>query len=85
MEDAYKNALNVVRNTLREADFVSDADKANLLVDEAMMIIDLVLMGEEDENLDSHLSCPSWPNCDEQWTGCRLAAGDDVEMFGHKD
>ena len=49
MENMYKNALNVIRTTLREIDFVSDADKANLLVDEAMMYIDLVLMGEEDE------------------------------------
>ena len=60
MEDAYKNALNVVRNTLREADFVSDADKANLLVDEAMMIIDLVLMGEEDEKIICSDDPSSW-------------------------
>ena len=58
MEDAYKNALNVVRNTLREADFVSDADKANLLVDEAIMYIDLVLMGEENEE-NNYCNSPS--------------------------
>lgn len=49
VENMYKNALNIIRTTLREVDFVSDADKANLLVDEAMMYIDLVLMGEDNE------------------------------------
>jgi hypothetical protein len=78
----YINALRVIRDTLRNADFVTNADIANDLVDEAMMIVDLVLM--EDETTDPHLACPAYPNCDINWTGCRLEAGDDVEMFGNK-
>ena len=44
----YMNALRVIRDTLRNADFVTNADIANDLVDEAMMIVDLVLMEDTD-------------------------------------
>ena len=45
----YINALRVIRDTLRNADFVSDPDIANTLVDEAIMIVDLVLMEDRSE------------------------------------
>jgi len=45
----YINALRVIRDTLRNADFVTNADIANDLVDEAMMIVDLVLMEDTNE------------------------------------
>jgi hypothetical protein len=45
----YIKALRVVRDTLRNADYVTNPDIANDLVDEAMMIIDLVLMDDTDE------------------------------------
>ena len=48
----YINALRVIRDTLRNADFVSNPDIANDLVDEAMMIVDLVLMEDRDETID---------------------------------
>lgn len=48
----YINALRVIRDTLRNADFVSNADIANDLVDEAMMIVDLVLMEDRNETTD---------------------------------
>lgn len=51
MNDAtpYINALRVIRDTLRNIDYTTNADIANNLVDEAMMIIDLVLMEDTDE------------------------------------
>lgn len=54
MNDAapYINALRVIRDTLRNADFVSNPDIANDLVDEAMMIVDLVLMEDRNETTD---------------------------------
>ena len=54
MNDAtpYINALRVIRDTLRNADFVSNPDIANDLVDEAMMIVDLVLMEDRNETID---------------------------------
>lgn len=56
MNDAtpYINALRVIRDTLRNADFVSNPDIANDLVDEAMMIVDLVLMEDTDEKTNCH-------------------------------
>ena len=51
----YINALRVIRDTLRNADFVSNPDVANDLVDEAMMIVDLVLMEDRDETIDPTL------------------------------
>ena len=48
----YINALRVIRDTLRNADFVSNPDIANDLVDEAMMIVDLVLMEDRNETTD---------------------------------
>lgn len=48
----YINALRVIRDTLRNADFVSNPDIANDLVDEAMMIVDLVLMEDRNETID---------------------------------
>jgi len=48
----YINALRVIRDTLRNADFVSNPDIANDLVDEAMMIVDLVLMEDRNEIID---------------------------------
>ena len=48
----YINALRVIRDTLRNADFVSNPDIANDLVDEAMMIVDLVLMEDCNETID---------------------------------
>lgn len=48
----YINALHVIRDTLRNADFVSNPDIANDLVDEAMMIVDLVLMEDRNETID---------------------------------
>ena len=44
-----------------------------------------VTLKNDDEYIDPHILCPSYPNCDEQWTGCRVICGDDVELFGHKD
>ena len=54
MNDAapYINALRVIRDTLRNADYVSNPDIANDLVDEAMMIVDLVLMEDCNETID---------------------------------
>lgn len=46
----YINALRVIRDTLRNADFVTNADIANDLVDEAMMIVDLVLMDDTNDS-----------------------------------
>ena len=46
----YINALQVIRDTLRNADYVTNPDIANDLVDEAMMIVDLVLMDDTNEN-----------------------------------
>ena len=57
----YINALRVIRDTLRNADFVTNADTANDLVDEAMMIVDLVLM--EDTNETTTIG----PNDDIPW------------------
>ena len=37
------------------------------------------------EEVDDHIGCPSWPNCDEAPLGCKLKMGDDVEWFGHRD
>ena len=48
----YINALRVIRDILRTADFVSNPDIANDLVDEAMMIVDLVLMEDRNETID---------------------------------
>ena len=45
----YINALRVIRDTLRNAYYVTNPDIANDLVDEAMMIVDLVLMDDTDE------------------------------------
>ena len=56
MNDAapYINALRVIRDTLRNADYVTNPDIANDLVDEAMMIVDLVLMENTDEKTNCH-------------------------------
>ena len=48
----YINALRVIRDTLRNADYVTNPDIANDLVDEAMMIVDLVLMEDRNETID---------------------------------
>ena len=48
----YINALRVIRDTLRNVDFVSNPDIANDLVDEAMMIVDLVLMEDRNETIN---------------------------------
>ena len=37
------------------------------------------------EWIDPHLSCSSYPECDEMPIGCRVMMGKDVEMFGHRD
>ena len=60
MNDAtpYINALRVIRDTLRNADYVTNPDIANDLVDEAMMIVDLVLMEDTDEKTTC-LDCES--------------------------
>jgi hypothetical protein len=34
---------------------------------------------------ESHLGCPSYPNCDLDPNGCRQISGDDVEYYGHRD
>ena len=82
----YINALRVIRDTLRNAEYVTNPDIANDLVDEAMMIVDLVLMDDSECNKqDSHLICPSYPNCDESPLGCRILMGNDVEYYGAKD
>ena len=63
MNDAtpYINALRVIRDTLRNADFVSNPDIANDLVDEAMMIVDLVLMEDRNETIDHTMQfCTSY-------------------------
>ena len=36
-------------------------------------------------NVDPHIGCFSWPNCDEDPNGCRLLMGDDVESYGYRD
>jgi hypothetical protein len=33
----------------------------------------------------NHVSCPAYPNCDEDPNGCRLSMGDDVEEYGMRD
>lgn len=88
MNDAtpYINALRVIRDTLRNADYVTNPDIANDLVDEAMMIVDLVLMDDSECNKqESHLGCPSYPNCDESPLGCRILMQNNVEYYGAKD
>ena len=45
----YINALRVIRDTLRNADFVTSPDTANVFVDEAMMVVDLMLMEDTNE------------------------------------
>jgi len=37
------------------------------------------------EEVDDHLVCPSWPNCDIDPNGCRVEMGDDVEWYGYRD
>ena len=34
---------------------------------------------------DSHLICPSYPNCDIDPNGCGVVMGDDVEWYGQRD
>ena len=55
----YINALRVIRDTLRNADYVTNPDIANDLVDEAMMIVDLVLMEDcnEETNHSVNTGC----------------------------
>ena len=36
-------------------------------------------------NIDPHLGCYSYPNCDEAPTGCRVVMGEDVEPIGYRD
>ena len=36
-------------------------------------------------NIDPHLGCYSYPNCDEAPTGCRVIMGKDVEPIGYRD
>ena len=63
MNDAapYINALRVIRDTLRNADYVTNPDIANDLVDEAMMIVDLVLMEDRNETIDNTMQfCTSY-------------------------
>jgi hypothetical protein len=33
----------------------------------------------------NHVSCPAYPNCDEDPNGCRVCMGDDVEEYGMRD
>ena len=36
-------------------------------------------------NIDPHLACFSYPNCDEAPIGCCVVMGKDVEPIGHRD
>lgn len=33
----------------------------------------------------NHVSCPAYPNCDEDPNGCRLCMGNNVEEYGMRD
>ena len=35
-------------------------------------------------DIERHIGCPSYPNCDIDPLGCILEMGEDVELFGHK-
>ena len=37
-----------------------------------------------DEDLDPHLGCYSYPDCDLNPNGCKILMGKDAEPFGHK-
>lgn len=37
------------------------------------------------DDLDRHLGCFSYPNCDEAPMGCKVIMGKDVEPYGHRD
>jgi len=41
--------------------------------------------GDESSYNYSHVACPSYPNCDMDPMGCRLAMGDNVEEYGMRD
>jgi hypothetical protein len=49
--------------------------------------VDFAVVKEEDEEqeIDKHLGCPSYPNCDEAPMGCIVQSGGDVEWYGHRD
>ena len=42
-------------------------------------------MTKQEKYDEKHLGCYSYPNCDEGVGGCRVAMGDDVEEYGHRD
>ena len=47
--------------------------------------VDFAVSKEEEQEIDRHLGCPSYPNCDEAPMGCIAQFGEDVERYGHRD
>lgn len=46
--------------------------------------VDFAVSKEEEQEIDRHLGCPSYPNCDEEPMGCTVQSGRDVEWYGHR-
>ena len=40
---------------------------------------------DNEEEVDPHIGCPSYPNCDIDPNGCLLISGANTEFYGHKD
>ena len=41
---------------------------------------------EKEKEIDIHIGCPSWPNCDLDPNGCLIRMGiDNVEWYGYRD
>ena len=40
---------------------------------------------EDEDDLEDHVACFSYPCCDDAPTGCRVRYGSDVEPIGHRD
>lgn len=53
-------------------------------------LIEANYIGEEPEHdseddLENHLGCPAYPNCDIDPNGCSVVMGKNVEWYGHRD
>lgn len=59
------------------------AELSYLMADE--MLVERVPFAKRKLKKFNHVSCPAYPNCDEDPNGCRACMGDDVEEYGMRD
>jgi len=69
---------------------MSDKSHIEKQIDKANEYIDSVLddnlrdVYEKDGEMDDHLGCPAYPNCDINHSGCSRKMGSEVEWYGHR-